>query len=64
MDAYAGRAASVVPDVPSLHTQVVVEDASEEATPEGWFEYEDALSSAPFINARIFARSLYNSPVC
>ena len=43
---YIGRSASVVSDVPSLHTQIVVNDASEEATPEGWFEYEDALSSA------------------
>jgi 3-oxocholest-4-en-26-oate---CoA ligase len=43
---YAGRASAVIAEVPSLHTQIVVNDASDEATPDGWFEYETVLSAS------------------
>ena len=44
--AYAERAAVVVGDVPGLKTQIVVNDGSDAATPQGWFDYEAALASS------------------
>ena len=41
---YVDRAAAVVGDVPSLKTQIVVNDGSDAATPQGWFDYEAALA--------------------
>jgi acyl-CoA synthetase (AMP-forming)/AMP-acid ligase II len=43
---YVDRAAAVVGDVPTLNTQIVVDDASELATPAGWFDYEAALAAS------------------
>jgi acyl-CoA synthetase (AMP-forming)/AMP-acid ligase II len=43
---YVDRASAVVGEVPSLHTQLVVDDGSEQSTPAGWFEYEEVLAAS------------------
>lgn len=44
---YVDRVDAVAEQVPTLHTQVVVNDPSGKATPEGWFEYAAVLADSP-----------------
>jgi acyl-CoA synthetase (AMP-forming)/AMP-acid ligase II len=43
---FVPRAEAVVGSVPTLKTQLVVDDGSDNATPDGWFDYEAALADS------------------